>query len=374
MIIYADSGAGHRRAAEALYQVAGKTFPDAEIRLFDILEYTTAVFRKTYPRTYLLMVNHCPWLWGLFYHSLDYRVSDRVARRFRRVTNAKHCQAFEQYILAEQPDLVLTTHFLPNEVITHLKRKHGFKTFLATCITDYYPHEFWRDDGVDIYFTPHEDLTPTLLEMGIPAGAIYPSGIPIDPVFRAALDRNAIRQKLNLTDMPTVLVASGGFGVGPVEELVTEIEQVERSLQVLVICGKNDDLKEKLTAATIASRHRFAIFGFVNNMHELMSVSDVMISKSGGLTSTEAMAKGLPLIVLYPIPGQESGNCEFLSRHGAGLEVANPRQAREALEHLFEHPHELLQIRDNMSRLGRPEAAREIVEYLAKITKQVESR
>ncbi|TCL73229.1 processive 1,2-diacylglycerol beta-glucosyltransferase [Hydrogenispora ethanolica] len=366
MIIYADSGAGHRRAAEALYQVVTADYPAAQVQLFDALQYTTAVFRQSYPRTYLYMVNHCPWLWGSFYHMLDNGRVDRFARAFRRQTNAQHCRKLEKYLLQEQPDLVLTTHFLPNEIITHLKRRHGFRTFLATCITDYYPHIFWRDRGVDLYFTPHEELTPCLIRMGIPAERIRTLGIPIVPAFSRPADRNALRRKFHLADdRLTVLIASGGFGVGPVEDLVVELDRVEKPLQVLVICGKNPRLQEELTRLTQGARQQFQIYGFVDNMHELMEASDLMISKSGGLTVTEAMAKGLPLLVLNPIPGQETGNCQFLLRHGAGLRVKDPAQAREVLESLLDHPEQLAGMRENMRKLGRPDAAREILSAIA---------
>ena len=361
MIIYADSGAGHRRAAEALYQVVTAYYPAAQVRLFDALQYTTAVFRRNYPRTYLYMVNHCPWLWGSFYHMLDNGRVDRISRAFRRQTNAQHCRKLERYLLHEQPDLVLTTHFLPNEIITHLKRRHGFRTFLATCITDYYPHIFWRDSGVDLYFTPHAELTPCLIEMGIPAERIRTLGIPIAPIFGQPGDRAGLRQKLGLDGRMTVLITSGGFGVGPVQDLVMELDRVAKPLQILVICGKNPRLQAELTERTARAHQSFKIYGFVDNMHELMEASDVMISKSGGLTVTEALAKGLPLLVLHPIPGQEAGNCAFLVRHGAGIQVKDADQAREVLERLLEHPAELASLRENMRQLGRPNAARDIL-------------
>jgi processive 1,2-diacylglycerol beta-glucosyltransferase len=340
-------------------------FPIADVKLFDALDYTTPTFRKSYPYTYLFMVNHCPKLWGLLYYFLDNRGVDQIARVFRRNTNSINGKDFMKFLLEEKPDLILTTHFLPNELISCLKKRGQFQTRLVTCITDYYPHSWWQDSGVDLYIIPSPDLAPRLMKLGIPAEKIVAIGIPIDPVFGSNTERTEMRQKLGLKkDSFTVLITSGGFGVGPVKKLVTHIKRITTPLQIVVICGNNSKLQDDLTDLTKKSIHNFRVFGFVQNMHELMAASDVMISKSGGLTSTEAMAKGLPLITLRPIPGQESGNCEFLLKRNAGLRVKNEKQARQVLEDLLKNPDKLKTLRDNMMKIGRPQAAGEIVAYV----------
>lgn len=370
-IIYTDAGAGHRRAAEALDKVSGEAFPDAEISLFNILNYTTPLFKRSYPAIYLFMVNRCPWLFGLGYYLTDIRVVERIARYFRRLTNSINCKAFEDFILAEKPNLVITTHWLPNEIISSLKKRHKFEPFLATCITDYYPHAFWRNRGVDLYIAPHEDLIPRLIKLGIAREKVQTFGLPIAPEFGHRINKAEIREKLDLdTELFTILVTSGGFGVGPIKELVTEIEKIDYPLQIQVVCGKNANLRDELTVYTQKSRHKFQIYGFVTNMDQLMEASNIMISKSGGLTSTEAMAKELPLIVLYPIPGQEFSNSEFLLKHGAGLRARSAKQARLALEGLLVKPSQLDHLRKNIGKLARPNAAREILAYLKQVNQK----
>jgi processive 1,2-diacylglycerol beta-glucosyltransferase len=366
-IIYANSGAGHRRAAEALNCVIKEYFPSADIKLFDALDYMTPTFRKSYPSAYLFAVRHIPKLWGWGYYFLDIRWVDKIARGFRRNTNSIQGKCFMKLLVEEKPDLVLTTHFLPNELISWLKKRGQFQTKLVTCITDYYPHAWWKDSGVDLYITPSRDLIPRLIKMGIAAEKIVTIGIPIDPVFGDQTDRIETRQKLGLKkDLFTVLITSGGFGVGPVRKLVTHIQQITTPLQIVVICGNNAKLQEDLNELTRKSNHSFRIFGFVQNMHELMAASDVMISKAGGLTSAEAMAKGLPLITLRPIPGQESGNCKFLLKYNAALRVKDENQARLAIESLLNDAEKLRSLRENMIRIGHPQAAEEIVTYVKK--------
>lgn len=367
-IIYTDAGAGHRRAAEALKKAAGKVFPEADVSLFDVLNYTTPIFRRAYPAIYLFLVNRCPWLFGLGYYITDIRAIDRIARVFRRITHAIYCKEFEKYLLKEKPDLVITTHWLSNEIITSLKRRRKFQTFLATCITDYYPHAFWRNRGVDLYFAPHEDLLPRLIKLGVNRDKIKTFGLPIAPEFEVRHDQRELRERLGLApELFTILITSGGFGVGPIKELTAEIGAIEQPVQVLVVCGKNAKLREELIAYTSGLRHRFKIYGYVENMDELMEASDVLISKSGGLTSTEAMAKDLPLIILYPIPGQEFSNSEFLVKHGAGVRARSARQARLALESMLAEPGRLENLRKSIGKLARPRAAREILTYLKQV-------
>lgn len=367
-IIYTDAGAGHRRAAEALYKVTGDIFPEAVVSLFDVLNYTTPLFKKSYPAIYLFMVNRCPWLFGIGYYLTDIRAVDRFIRIFRRLTNSIYCKSFEKHLINEKPDLIITTHWLPNEIITSLKKRRKLGSFLATCITDYYPHAFWRNRGVDLYIAPNEDLIPRLIKLGVAPEKVQTFGLPIDPEFACHRDRLEMRKQLGLdTELFTILITSGGFGVGPIKELVAEIEKIDTPLQVQVVCGKNNMLREELIAYTKKARHRFRIFGFVTNMDQLMEASDILISKSGGLTSTEAMAKNLPLIILYPIPGQEFSNSEFLLKHGAGVRARNAKQARLALESFLAEPNKLELLRKNIGKLARPNAARRIMTYLKQV-------
>lgn len=334
----------------------------------DVLDYTTPFFGKNYSRLYLFLVKYLPWLWGFGWYFLDIDLVDRVVKGLRRINNALCCKGFEDYLLAEGPDLVLTTHFLPNEIITRLKRKRKFKTALVTCITDYYPHVWWRDEGVDLYITPNEDLTPRLVKLGILPAKIKPLGIPIDRDFAENYSKTDIRNKLGLDpERLTLLITSGGFGVGPVKDLLAEVVKIKFPLQILVVCGNNTSLQEDLKAVEGSTVHNVRIMGFVRNMHELMAASDLMVSKSGGLTSTEAMAKGLPMVILYPIPGQESSNCDFLLRHEAGVLAADPSEAAHQIEALLADTARLQRLQGNMSKLGKPHSAREIVEYVRKV-------
>lgn len=367
MIIYANSGAGHRRAAEALFCTMKDAFPTAGIKLLDVLDYTNPVFKKSYPQSYLFLVRYFPLLWGFGYYIIDNPYVDRIVRHFRRATNSRQAKGFFNLITAERPDLIVTTHFLPNELLSILKERRGLKAFLVTCITDYHPHIIWKDSGIDRYVTPTAEMTQKLKSWGIPERKILPLGLPIHPAFTEHTEKSEVRRKLGLeTGMLTVLITSGGFGVGPVKGLVSELRKIKTPLQVVVICGANPKLHDEITAFTSGSIHHFVIHGYVANMHEFMEASDLLISKAGGLTSSEAMAKGLPLIMIKPIPGQESGNCQFILEHHAGFRANTPRQARRLVERIARNPGVLRRLRDNIGRLGQPDAAVKIAAAVKK--------
>jgi len=315
----------------------------------------------------MFMINKCPWFWAFSYHFLDLPLIDRIGRLFRRATNSKHCKPFEQLVMSEQPEVIVTTHFLPNEVVGRLKRKHGLTTTLITCITDYYPHAFWRNQGIDLYVTPHESLAPRLQKLGVKKDQIYPLGIPIDPIFSVNQDQAQVRKKLGLDlNQFTILIASGGFGIGSFEELLFELDKIEGQLQILVVCGKNQKLEDELKEAVKRLKKNIKVYGYVQNMHELMEASDILISKSGGLTVTEAMAKGLPLIVTNPIPGQESSNCNFVVQNNAGKKADNPQQARSWITELQKNHSGLNTLKSNIKQLGRPNSAHNIWEVVEK--------
>ncbi len=365
IIIYANAGAGHRRAAEALYSEAEKRFPELEVRLFDILDYAKPIFKKSYPNTYLFMVKRCPWLWGIAFHLTNVSLLDPLLRVVRRVNNNYNCREFIKYLQQEEPDLVLTTHFLPNEIITALKKRGVFKNKLVTCLTDYYPHAFWNSAGVDLYFVPNKDIKKKMMKSGIVGRKIKTMGIPVHEQFLMKPDVSKLQERLQIASGKfTVLIASGGFGVGPVKELFLEIKKLSKPIQILIICGNNAQLQEELTRLAKDSIHSVKIYGFVENMDELMAVSDLLISKSGGLTTTEAMIKGLPLISYKPIPGQETANSRFLIRHGAGLKALTPREARFLLMELIDNPQKLSYLQNNIAKLGNPKAAYEIINFL----------
>jgi len=247
------------------------------------------------------------------------------------------------------------------------KRRNLLKGKLINVVTDFRVHSFWYAPGADYYLVAGELAQTDLIKKGVPKDKIKVTGIPIDAKFAQALDKEAIRKELGLENIFTILISGGGFGVGPYQELIKGFSDSNSNIQLLVVCGKNDKLHNDLSQISIKDTLKLKLYHFVDNMDELMAASDCIISKSGGLTSSESMARNLPIIILRPIPGQESGNADYLEASGAGIIAHNPEEAVKAALSLANSTDELARKKENIQRIARPESTKEIVAWTLKL-------
>jgi processive 1,2-diacylglycerol beta-glucosyltransferase len=320
-IIYAHAGEGHKKAAEAVFESAKERFPSSEIRLVDVLDYARPYFKDSYTRGYLVLIRYGAPLWGFFYRFFDCGFLYRACiKAMRRVINHAQVRGFEGFIIEERPDMVITAHFLPNEIISFLKSARGCTTKLITCVTDFRPHYFWIADEVDAYMVAHRDTKRELIARGVDEKKIFVTGIPIAQKFFASKDRQAIKTRYGLPDeKKLVLIIGGGFGVGPLEALFEKFKH-KTSCEVVIVAGRNEalaaTLEKKVAQQRIAHVH---IRGFIDTMDEYMYASDAIISKPGGLTLQEALVMRKPVVGIKPVPGQEKRNVVFLSKRGLCL-------------------------------------------------------
>jgi len=365
-IIYASSGAGHKRASEAIY----KAFQEegahgVDVRILDSLEYTNRFFKWVYPSIYLYAVHYLPSIWGFFYALFDHERLDYFVSKLRRLSNHINSKRFVQFLEDEKPDVVLCTHFFATEVISEMKRKMGFRTRLISVITDFGVHAFWVSKEVDRYVVGTEDTKMDLMRRGIWQDRIEVFGIPVDPAFSKKIQRKEMCDKLGIrTQAFTILIVSGGFGIGPVEGLARRISKLElpgKILQLLIVCGRNLRLYEDIKGIDFDKNNHVKIYGFVENIDELMSASDIIISKSGGLTVAESLAKGLPMIIFSPIPGQEFRNCRLLVRYGTSIELNKVSQIDTVLLKMSSSPDMLDKMRQSILKIAKPYAAKDVV-------------
>src|SRR5437879_194438 len=233
-------------------------------------------------------------------------------------------KSFLRFLQEEPWDLVINTHFLPAEIIAHLRKEEKLAVPQVTVTTDFETHRLWVNQPCDRYFTATEEGAFYLNSWGVPAADIFPTGIPIHPVFREPKDRAEClaRQRLK-GDRPIILQLAGGFGVGPIEKLFRAILDVELPLEIVVVAGRNEKLKAQLQKVKTAPRHHVKVLGFTDQIDELMTVADLVVSKPGGLTTSETLARGAAMVIVNPIPGQESRNSDFLLENGAAIKVNN---------------------------------------------------
>lgn len=371
LLLSASAGAGHTRAAQAVEEAAKARFPDATIRHEDVLDHVGRAYRKAYAGSFLQMVNHAPALWGALYDASDKvadvveerKVRDKLVRFFDKLEFAP----FRKMVRNFAPDAVISTHFLPAQVFAPSRKKGKDAFRFGLVVTDFDVHAYWVQPSVDRVCVATEELKFVLAARGVPAERITVTGIPISAAFSAPHDRAALRASLGLTeDRPAVLVMGGGHGVGSLEETVRTVLSCGPA-DVLAIAGRNEELKAVLEKLAPPAGTRLHVFGFVTRIAELMAVADVAVTKSGGLTTSECLAMGLPMVVRDPIPGQEERNADFLLEAGAGLKANGAASLEFKLRSLLNDRERLSRMSAAARRVGRPQAAAAVLETVLTI-------
>src|ERR1051326_8365341 len=367
LLLSASAGAGHIRAAQALEKAFNQLEPTLEVRDLDVLDYTNKLFRHLYSKAYIDLVNKMPEVPGWVYDKLDKPWKNE---RRRLALDKLNTRPFVKLLREYQPDLIVCTHFLPAEVVSWLKAKERLASRQVIIVTDFDVHAMWLGHHYERYFVVVDEARAYLEALGIPAEKITVSGIPIDPVFAIKKDKHEMRAKHGLEpDRTTILLSAGGFGVGSVDALVSSLLPLQHRAQVVAICGRNEELKERLTKlAARTSRDANVIlkpFGYTKDMDELMTASDLVLGKPGGLTTSEALAKGLVFVIVNPIPGQEERNSDHLLEAAAAIRCNNLPTLSYKLDRLLADPQRFKSMQANARQRARPNAAREIVDRLA---------
>ncbi len=366
LVLYCSAGGGHQRVGEAIAQEwKARTGGRAEILNY-FARFVNPLFDAVTTFCYFQAVQYAPKVCGRFYDLMGRIHPDS---RFRRAINRTGMRRFERYLARERPDVVCCVHWTFAGTMSDLRGQGRTPVPCLTVITDYVSHAEWLHPHVDRYCVPHALMRDGLLAHGIPPERIAVSGIPIRRQFQQPHDRDAVRTRLGLVPgVPVVLVMAGAFAMlGSVDDLVQVLARFPRPVQALVVCGHAPRLADRVRAAAASSRHRFHVFGYVDNVAELMAASDLLITKAGGVTVSEALAMHLPMLVYGSIPGQEDSNTEFLVTHGAALAPRTLAEVHHALEALCADPESLARMRRAAARLGRPDAAEAVVAHLAQL-------
>lgn len=369
----ASIGSGHDQAAETIKRSIMGVRENYEVEVIDFMNILHPTISQFIISTYLKMIDLFPSAYHFIYHitkrlSAQSKVSDLITYRYQK--------KIIKLLTSKKTDMIVFTNPFPTVLISSLKKKGKISTPCATIITDYTAHPVWLDDSIDMYFVGCQELKLDLINRGVIPSKIIVSGIPIHEKFDLPLDKSKIINEQEIKPMlPTLLVMGGGLGIGPIKEMLDIINEISSPLQLLVVAGKNQQLKRELEAKEYRSEHKVKIYGFCNNIHELMEISDLLISKSGGLTMTEAISKGLPTIIVDPIPGQEIVNAMHFSEIGAARLIEERGDLKGSImELIFLSPEKLKEMRQISLAMAKPEAAtnisKNIVQYLEKLDKK----
>lgn len=365
LLLSASSGAGHVRAAQAL-EKAFAARGDCDVEHIDAIHYVSKLFQRVYDQAYIAMVRRAPGLMGILYDRFD---QPWKHPRRRLALDRLNTGPMIRLLKRVQPELCVATHFLPAEIIAWLIAKRKLRARNAIVVTDYDVHAMWLCRTVDRYYVAMEESAEYLARIGVPRERVRVTGIPVDPVFATAADRAAIRRRHGLdADAPMILVAAGGYGVGPVEQLVGDLLELGRPWQIVAIAGKAEKIKKRLEeiargAGTLASgAPRLQAVGFTHEMDQFMAAADLLVGKAGGLTTSEALARGLPMALIEPIPGQEERNADHLLEAGPAIRCNNLPAAAWKIALLLEDRARLERMRAAARAMARPRAAAEIAE------------
>jgi processive 1,2-diacylglycerol beta-glucosyltransferase len=366
LILSAAVGGGHLRAAEAVATALRQTVPSATVKDLDVLELTNAAFRRIYGRAYFDLANRAPHVLGYFYDLLDQPGRPGRASsgdRMRLAIERLNLRQFIRFLQSEPWDLIINTHFLPAEIVAWLRKRGRLRVPQVTVTTDFETHRLWINQPCEHYFTATEEGARYLHHLGVPAGDVSITGIPIHPNFceEKAVDACLARHGL-AGDRPVILQMAGGFGVGPIEQLYRALLEVEFPLDLVVVAGRNEKARARLRAAPVPARHRVHILGYTSDIDELLVAADLVVTKPGGLTTSETLARGTAMVIVSPIPGQEARNSDYLLENGAAIKVNHIPTLPFKVRELLADPPRLAQIKANARRLGRPRAAFDVVE------------
>lgn len=375
LIATATAGGGHLAAAAALEE-AWRTFrPEDAVEQLDVVKFFSPLHRKIHADGYLKIVEHAPELWGMMFGKTDRPEVARKLNRLKRLFPSQSRLKFIRYVQQFGPDVVLCTHYLPIETLglmqTARRKRNGEPApaipFVVSIVTDFEAHALWMHPCVNLYCVAAEETKARIVARGAPPEDVVATGIPIAAKFSKKTDPKSVRKALGLRDdLETVLVLSGGFGTGPIGAILSELDKVSRQFQTVVVTGRNQELRSEL--AVQDRTHPTHVLGYASNIDELVAVADLIISKPGGLTTSEVLALGKPLFIVSPIPGQEAANSDFLLERGAAAKVNRVEDLPFRIEQLL-GSRKLVDMARAAQALGRPDAARRVCQETVKRTK-----
>lgn len=364
LILSLSAGSGHVRAAESLQEEAQNSFQDSIIEHRDIIEFINKPLKLVYRDFYLFITKNAPLVWGYLYKTSN----SLAARETLHVTS--HIQALlaprlNHFIGTFKPDEIICTHFVCAEVALSILKERGNKIPVSVVITDYAMHHLWIVKGVSHYFVATDAIKKDLIAAHVKADRVIVSGIPVSPAVVSTTPNPELYAKFKLKpEHPVVLALSGGFGLQDISNIIESLSATKLPLQICAVAGANTILKSKLENLKLPSHINLYVYNFIDAIHELYALADVVISKAGGLTVSECIARGLPLIITEPLPGQETANAHFLRTNKAALQIKKPHDALNKIHRVLTNPALRGQLAKNMRAVAQPFAARKILEHI----------
>jgi len=363
LLLSVSAGAGHMRAAEAIRTCADSRAENLSAKHLDVMNYVSSGFRKLYTEFYIGLINHHPALWGYLYQVTNDAEPGSTMQKLRRGIERLNTRALLKEIAAFKPDAIICTHFLPAELLAREIRKSCLDCPVWVQATDFDLHRMWVHENMAGYFAANEEIAFRMRAQGIAADTIHVTGIPIMQVFGSELDRTTCAREYGLDPArKTFMLMGGGGGLGGLDTVAARLMKMDADFQLIVLAGKNADALAALQVLAAQYPGRLLAQGFTDKVERLMACADLVITKPGGLTASECLAMGLPMIVNAPIPGQEERNADFLLEQGVALKAVDAATLEYRIGHLLANPAKLADMRSKAKALGKPAAAQGVLD------------
>lgn len=363
LILYGSYGGGHLSAAKAIKQYLDDNY-EVKTEMIDCIEYVNKFLNKLTTGAYKWMAKKAPGLWGRIYSNSQKGIFAHISMRANKIMSKK----LSKLILSENPDLVISTHPFSSQMVSHLRKKGKVNCKLVTVMTDFAPHDQWLvgHEYTDAFFVANENMRKYLINFGIAEKKVHATGIPLSLKFSGTFNKEEIYKEFELdSSKPVILFFGGGeFGLGK-DRTLQVLDALIHNLatyQIVAISGRNKkmNLGFKDLVNKAKAQDRVKIFEYVNKVPELMSISTIVVSKPGGLTTSESLASNLPMLVINPIAGQEEENAEFLEEHKVAIWLRKKDEPNKVIQDLFENPDKITQMKENTKSLARPNSTIDI--------------
>lgn len=360
--MYISEVSGHHSATIAIEKALRTMSPEMEILNINAFNYTNPISEKIINRVYMGVIKRTPQIWDYLYDNPKVvKKIESIKAAVHKFNSPKLKNLFDRF----KPTVVLCTQAFPCGMVADFKKTYNSSLPLVAVLTDYVPHSYWVYDTVNFYVTPSIEVSGRLMEKGVEEERIKTLGIPFDPKFNQPVEKERVYLKLKLnSQLPTILIMGGGQGLGPIKSIIKSLEKVKKDFQEIIVTGTNEKLYKSLKRKIKKYKKKILLFKYVDNINELMSICDIIVTKPGGITTAEALAKKIPMVIIKPLPGQEASNTEYLIGKEAACKVETPEEIDIIIEDLLTNQNKLHRLRNCAGLISKPSASFDIAKLL----------
>ncbi|HHY83641.1 MAG TPA: glycosyltransferase [Clostridiales bacterium] len=359
LFLSVTAGQGHNQTGKAAMECLLEN--NVECEMLDTFEYINPILKKSISQGYLISTKLTPALYGRMYRLAEKLEKNNIKMSVSKLVSSIYAKKLTTYIDEYQPDVIVCTHIFSAQILTQIKNM-GLSARTIGIVTDYTIHPFWEETDLDYYIIANELLIRQAVKKGLPEERLKPIGIPIFKKFSRKIPVEEARAALNIDNKDTILVMSGSMGYGKVARIIKQLDSLDKDFQIISVCGNNEALRQKIDEMEM--QKKVYNFGFVDNVDIMMDAANCIITKPGGLTVSESMAKGLPMAIVNPIPGQEDRNTEFLLNNGLAMKITSTFPIDEAVYHLLSMDEIVQTMIERINSMARPNASEDLCKFI----------